>query len=256
MADLIESDSTQSLEVDFLGLPIEAHEIIDVLRYGIGLKQICQQVLERKVIEQSAQERQIIVSPEQIQVEADRMRHDMHLERTSDTLAWLSGHLLTPEDWETSIRDRLLKEALKELLFSGEVDRFFAQNRLDFEQAILYQIAVPYPQLAQEIYYQIEEAEISFYEAAHLYDLNPKQRYQCGYLGAVHRWELHPDLAVQVFSANPGDIIRPIQIENQYYVLKVEEFVQAELTPETRQTILAKLFEEWLQGEVDYLLHQ
>ncbi len=255
MAELIESE-TQNLEVDFLGVPIEAREIIDVLRYGIGLKQVCQQVLAKKAIEQAAQEREIIVSSEQIQTEADRMRHEMHLERTSDTLAWLSGQLLTPEDWETSIRDRLLKQALQEALFSGEVDRYFAQNRLDFEQAILYQITVPYPQLAQEIYYQIEEAEISFYEAAHLYDVNPNQRYQCGYLGTVHRWELHPDLAVQVFSANPGEIISPIQIENQYCVLKVEEFISAQLTAANRQTILSKLFEEWLQSEVNYLLHQ
>lgn len=255
MAELIESE-TQNSEVDFLGIPIEAHEIINALRYGIGLKQVCQQVVERKVIEQAAQEREIIVSPDQVQAEADRVRHEMHLERTSDTLDWLSGHLLTPDDWETSIRDRLLKQALQEALFLGEVDRYFAQNQLDFEQAILYQITVPYPQLAQEIYYQIEEAEISFYEAAHWYDLNPKQRYQCGYLGILHRWELHPDLAVQVFSANPGEIISPIQIENQYCVLKVEEFIQAQLTPENHQTILTTLFEEWLQGEVNYLLHQ
>lgn len=256
MAELIKPDLTQELEVNFLGISIEAHEIIDTLRYGIRLKEVCQQVVQRKVIEQAAQERGVIVSPEQIQVEADRVRHEMHLERTSDTLEWLSGQLLTPDDWETGIRDRLLKQALQEALFSGEVDRYFAQNRLDFEQAILYQITVPYPQLAQEIYYQIEEVEISFYEAAHLYDVHPKQRYQCGYLGTVHRWELHPDLAVQVFSANPGEVISPIQIENQYCVLKVEEFISAQLTAENRQTILTKLFEEWLQSEVNYLLHQ
>ena len=35
----------------------------------------------------------------------------------------------------------------------------------------------------------------------------------------------------------------------------VEEFIAAELTPETRQQILDKLFQEWLESELNYLIH-
>ena len=256
MADPIEPTSIQEKNIDFFGVPIETCDIVAALKYRTELKSVCQQVLQQRVIEQAAQERELTVSSEDIQNEADRLRREMRLERASDTMAWLTGQLLTPEEWEQSIRDRLLRQKLQETLFSHEIERNFAQNHLNFEQAILYQIMVPYPQLAQEIYYQIEEAEISFYEAAHLYNLETKQRYQCGYIGAVHRWDLHPDIAAQVFSASPGDVLGPIHIEHQYYLIKVEEFVPAQLTEENRQRILSQLFEEWLESEVNYLIHQ
>ncbi len=256
MAESINPDLDTSRTVDFFRVSITSGEIVDDLKQEIELRAVCQRILEKKVVQYAAQERAITVSSTDLQEEADRMRREMHLERASDTLTWLSQQLLTPEDWEAGIRDRLLRLKLQEALFSQEVDKFFAQHRLDFEQVILYRIIIPYAQLAYEIYYQIEEAEISFYEAAHLYDLDAKQRYQCGYVGAVHRWNLHPDLASRVFSASPGEVISPIQIENQYYLLKVEEFIPAQLTTENRQMILSNLFADWLEAEVNYLLHQ
>lgn len=256
MAEFVEPHSDQPEAVDFFGTPIMSREIINELKQESKLKAICQQILEKKIIQQTAQERGIVVSLAEIQEEADQIRREMHLERAADTLAWLSVQLITAEDWEMGIRDRLLRLKLQEFLFSQEVERFFAQNRLNFERVILYRITIPYAQLAHEIYYQIEEAEISFYEAAHLYDLDAKQRYQCGYVGAVQRWDLHPEIAARVFSANPGEVISPIQIEDQYHLLKVEEFIPAQLTTENRQIILSKLFAEWLEAEVNYALHQ
>ena len=35
----------------------------------------------------------------------------------------------------------------------------------------------------------------------------------------------------------------------------VEEFIPAELTPETYQEILDRMFKQWLAGEINYLLH-
>lgn len=256
MANPTEPGSIQEKNINFFGVPIETRDIVAALKYRTELKAVCQRILEQKVIEQAAQQRGLTVSEEDIQIEADRVRRELRLERASDTMAWLTGELLTPEEWEESIRSRLLRQKLQVALFEADVEQHFAQNRLNFEQAVIYQIMVPYPQLAQEIYYQIEEAEISFYEAAHLYNLETKQRYQCGYVGAVHRWNLHPDIAAEVFSATPGMVVGPIQVEQQHYLIKVEEFIPAELTAENHDRILSQLFKEWLDAEVNYLLHQ
>jgi parvulin-like peptidyl-prolyl isomerase len=242
--------------IDFFGVSIETRDIIAALKYRTELKTVCQQVIESKVIAKAAEDRGLVVTSAEIQAEADRIRRELKLERASDTMTWLTGELLTPEEWETSIRDRLLRQKLQVTLFEQDVERVFAQNRLDFEQVVLYQIMVPYAQLAQEVFYQIEEAEIGFYEAAHLYNLDIKQRYQCGYLGAVHRWNLHPDLAAQVFAASPHSVLGPIQIENQYFIIKVEEFIAPQLNAENRQTISTRLFKEWLETEVNYVLYQ
>ena len=251
----ITSHEMKDSTIDFLGISIEPGEIIEFLKQEMLLKGICQKILYQRIREQAAQERGITVTPEEIQTEGDSIRYGKRLEKASDTMTWLEDQMVTVDEWEKGIRVRLLANKLYEHLFDKEVEKYFAQNRLDFDQFILYQIAVPYEQLAQEIFYQIEEEEISFYEAAHLYDIDEKRRYLCGYEGKVYRWGFPPDIAASVFSAPIGEVIGPLKTEQGYHLFMVEEFIPAELTPQRRQEIINRLSKEWLEGEFNYMLH-
>jgi parvulin-like peptidyl-prolyl isomerase len=234
---------------------ISSEEILIFLKKNLQFRDICRQVLSQRIIDQAAQARNLIVTPDEIQAEADRLRRDLKLEKSTDTLAWLTEQMITIDDWEGGLYDRLLTQKLQNALFSQDVERFFAQNRLDFEKIVLYQIIVPYAQLAQEIFYQIEEREISFYEAAHLYDIDERRRYQCGYEGKLYRWTLKPEIAAVIFSAKSGQLIQPIQDEQGYHLLIVEEFIPATLDVQTHQEIQQRMFQEWLASELNYVLH-
>lgn len=234
---------------------IETQEIVDFLRQNIQMKDVCQKILYEKIISQSAQERGITVIPEEIQAEADHLRREKRLEKATDTLTWLVDQMMTADDWDAGIRSRLLAQKLAEYLFAKEADKFFAQSRLDFEQILLYQIIVPYQNLAQELFYQIEEREISFYEAAHLYDIDERRKHQCGYEGKLYRWNLKPDIAAVILSAKPGEVIFPIKTSQGYHLFMVEELISAELTSELRQEIINKMFKDWLASELNYMLH-
>ncbi|NEQ26674.1 MAG: peptidylprolyl isomerase [Microcoleus sp. SIO2G3] len=194
-------------------------------------------------------------SPEEIQAEANRLRYEKRLEKAADTLAWLASEMISVEDWEAGICDRILAKKLAESLFSKEVEKVFAQNRLDFDQILLYQIVFSDAKLAQELFYQIEDREISFYEAAHLYDVDERRRQQCGYEGKLFRWNLKPDLATVVFSAKPGEVLGPLKTEQGHHLLMVEAFIPAQLTPQRYQDILDRMFKEWLISELNYMLH-
>jgi parvulin-like peptidyl-prolyl isomerase len=135
------------------------------------------------------------------------------------------------------------------------VEKYFAAHQIDFDQVLLYKIAVPYRPLAQEVFYQIEEGEISFYDAAHLYDINPTRRSHCGYEGKFYRWSFKPDLSSAIFNAVPGKVIGPFEIEQECHLMMIEEFIPAELTPEHHQEILNRIFNEWLLTEMNYLLN-
>jgi parvulin-like peptidyl-prolyl isomerase len=240
---------------DFSQPLIEAGEIIELLRRELQLKTFTQKVWQKKVIEKAAQERGLTVTPEEIQVVGDQLRREKRLEKAADTIAWLVDQMISVEDLEAGIRDRLLAQKLAEHLFSKEVEKVFVQNKLQFDQIILYQIVVANRQLAQELFYQIQEGEISFFDAAHLYDIDENRRHLCGCEGKVYRWGLKPDIAVAVFSAQPGEVIRPIETERGYHLFLVEKFLPAELTPQRYQEILHNMFNEWLSNEVNYLLH-
>ena len=234
---------------------IKLEEIVTFLKETLQIKGIYQNILFQRIIHRAAQERNLTVTPEEIQIDADNMRRQKRLEKAADTLAWLSEQMITSEEWEAGIRDRLLAKKLAESLFSKEVEKFFAQNQLDFERILLYQIIIPYEKLAWELFYQIEEEEINFYQAAHLYDIDEKRRHHCGYEGTLYRWSFQPDMAAAIFSARIGEVIPPIKTDQGYHLLLVEEFIPAELTPESYQEILDKMFNDWLASELNYLLH-
>jgi len=235
---------------------VHPDEIVSFLKKSLQFKEVCQAILTQRIIDRAAQTRDLIISPEEIQAEADRARRDLRLERSSDTISWLDDQQITVEDWEAGIYDRLLTHKLVEVLFGQQVEGFFAENRLDFEQVLLYQIVVPYEQLAREVFYQIEEREVSFYEAAHIYDVDSARRARCGYEGTLYRGNLKPEIAAVVFGAAPGEVVHPVQTEQGFHLLLVEEFISAQLTSEVRDDILKTMFREWLTGELTYLMNQ
>jgi parvulin-like peptidyl-prolyl isomerase len=239
----------------FASTEIEPDEIIDLLKSEIRLKEVCQKVLYRRLIAKNAEEREVIITPEEIQIEADRQRYQRRIESAAATYTWLSEQLITSDDWESGIYHQLLTRKLAAHLFTNEVGKYFSEHRLDFERVLLYRLRISSAQLAQELFYQIEEGEISFYEAAHLYDVDEKRRLQCGYEGRLYRWSLNPAMAAIVFGAPLEAVLGPFEHEHQYDLLMVENLMSAELTSEIQEEILERLFREWLEGEFNYFIH-
>lgn len=238
-----------------LRIAMESEEIINYLKTEIQLKEVCTKVLFTRIIEKAAQQKDISISTEEIEIEANRQRREKRLEKASDTLRWLEQQMLTPLDWEVGIRNRLLRQKLALRLFDKEVEQFFIQNRSKFEQVVLYQFIVNSEKLAQELYYQIEESEISFYQAARLHDIDENRRYKCGYEGKVYRHNVIPQIAPLVFNASPQQLVGPIKTEDGYHLFMVEDYIPAELTPKRHQEILDNMFQQWLDTEFNCICY-
>lgn len=238
-----------------LKIVMEPEEIVKFLKSEIKLKEICINILSQRIIETIVQEKGINVTTEEIEIEANRQRREKRLEKASDTIRWLEQQMLAPLDWERGIRKRLLRQKLASVLFDKEVEQFFLQNRLEFEQVVLYQFVVKDEKLAQELYYQIEEGEISFYQAARVHDIDENRRYKCGYEGKVYRWAILPEIVALVFSAPREQLIGPVKTEHGYHLFIVEDYIPAELTPTRYQDILDNMFQQWLDAEVNYMYY-
>ncbi|MEA5466586.1 peptidylprolyl isomerase [Leptothoe sp. PORK10 BA2] len=240
---------------DFSQARFTPDEVVSYLRQTSQLRGIYKKLLSQQVIQQGAQVRNLTVTPSEIQAEAEELRRKNHLEKAADTLAWLTEQLMDPEDWEAGICSHLLEKKLAASLFDAEVEKYFSQNKLQFDQVLLYQLQVQDYHFAQEIRYQILEKESSFHSAAHRYDSDPDRSLRCGYEGKISRWKLEPAVAAAVFGAPIGTLIGPIEINSSYGLLMVEAFISAQLTDEVRQEIIQDLFEEWLEREINYLLY-
>lgn len=220
------------------------------------IREICRQETFSRIVSLAAQEKGITISDDEVQAEADKCRHDMKLESAKDTLQWLEEQLITPDEWEQGIYDRLLRHKLATHLFDQQVATYFTQHKLNYEKAILYRIVVADAPLAQELYYRIIESETSFYQAAHQHDIDEQRRFHCGYEGKLSRQDLVPNIAAQVFGSQPKEIIGPNPSEDGYDLLMVEAFLAAELTDALHKQILDQLFDDWLERELVYLMHK
>lgn len=98
--------------INLSGAAVELDEIVSFLKNNIQLKEVHQKILQQRVIHKAAQERGLTVTPEEIQAEANRIRFLKRLEKASDTMAWLADEMITPDDWEAGMRDRLLSQKL------------------------------------------------------------------------------------------------------------------------------------------------
>lgn len=238
-------------------LNIENAEIEEYLKHKFKLQQTCREIIQQKIVVETSATRQIAVEEGEIDAEANRIRRSLRIEKAADTMAWLQDNLIDPDEWEVALRHDILKRKLAHHLFDSRVEEYFAQHRLDFDRFILYQLVVPYEKLAQELFYQIEEEEISFYQAAHFYDTDPQRRYVCGYQGEVHRWQYPPQITAAIFKTPiaVGELIGPVKTELGFHLFRIENYLPAQLTEEIRQEIIDQLFEEWLSKELNYLIH-
>lgn len=231
---------------------VTPQEIVDFLKSTIQFKSVCHNILSKSIILEHAARTSLSITDSEVQVEVDTFRRQMGLEKASDTLAWLEGESIDPGDWEIGIRDRLLTQKLKEFLFEKDIEKVFYQNRVHYDKVMLYQLIVSSERLAQELFYQIDNQEISFFEAAHSYDIDEERRDRCGYQGLLARSAMTAVLGAAVFGAEAGVLIPPVCTDEGYHLLLPQKFVKANLTDEIRETILEQLFHEWLMSELNH----
>lgn len=229
--------------------------IIEFLQTRLEYRKVCEDWIQVQILRSVAMERGISVSEDEIQAEADRQRHDRKLERASDTLSWLESEAISPEQWEQGITDHLLRSALAENLFGHEVERIFAENHLNYEQRAIYRLEIADQKLADELFYQIDSSEISFFDAVYHYETNEEIRDRCGFEGLRHRWDYLPSQAQALFTSQAHQILTPIAIETGFILFWVGRIIPATLTPKIRATILSDLLNQWLAAELIRWIH-
>jgi parvulin-like peptidyl-prolyl isomerase len=236
-------------------LSLDAQEIVDFLRQNFRLPEICQAIVEQKIIYQVALEHGIAVTLQEVETAVENIRYEKAFENPAGFTDWLTDRGATLSDLKQMLRANLLAEKVIHNLFIDQVESTFSQQQHSFDQLVLYKIVVPYEHLAQEVFYQIEEEEISFFEAAHVYDIDQNRRLNCGYEGTILRRDLPPNLAEFLSTARPGELVGPIKAANQFYELFwIDDLVYPELTPALQTTILHQLYRTWMEQNInDYL---
>ncbi len=230
-------------------ITISKNDILHQIKLSRKIPELVEQIVTRKIIASAAEEAGIEITTEELQKAADQMRAMSKLKDAQATWAWLEKYGLSLDDFEEIVYITLLSQKLTTHLFKDRVEPYFYEHQLDYAGAVIYEIVLDDEDEAIELFYEIQEGEISFQEAAQQYISDPELRRKGGYRGQVNRTDMKPEVSAAVFAANPSTILKPIITANGIYLIFVEEIIKPELDRKLHQKIMLDLFTEWIKQQ-------
>ncbi|MBI1918272.1 MAG: peptidylprolyl isomerase [Planctomycetes bacterium] len=227
--------------------PVSLRDVLHAWKVAGHLERLLEQAVQDRLIAEAARAEGVVVTDVELQTAADAFRKTRGLHKASDTEAWLAERRLGVEDFQTLVERPLLRRKLAEHLTRGQVERYFAENRSQFDRARLSQIVVGREGIASELMAQITEDGADFAALARKHSLDSASAPAGGSLGVVDRKKLSPSVEAAVFGARPGDVVGPFKTAQGFHVIKVEEILPAQLDDKTTEAIRDRLFEDWLR---------
>ncbi|MEO1432304.1 MAG: peptidylprolyl isomerase [Cyanobacteria bacterium J06633_8] len=234
-------------------LHISATEVIHNLKICCQIPDVIEVIAKRKVILDAAAEAGIVVADEELQQEGDRLRFAKKLVKAAETWAWLKKHHLTLDNFEELAYNSVLSQKLAHHLFDSKVEPLFYQNQLDYVAAVTYEVIVDDWDLALELFFAVQELEVTFQEIAREYISDPDLRRAGGFQGIQQRTDFRPEVAAAVFAASPPGIIKPVTTPKGIHLIWVEEIIQPKLDEQLHEKIVMELFDSWLQQQADQM---
>lgn len=230
---------------------ISNDELLYQIKLSCQVPTFVEEIITRKIITHAAQEAGIEVETHELQQAADNLRLINNLSSADMTWLWLEKHHLSLDEFEQLVYHNVLTSKLTEHLFANQVEQFFVEHQFDYAQVVMYQIVLDDKDLAMELFYAVNEEDISFPEIAHQYIQDTEQRRYGGYQGIQSRKDLKPEVSAAVFGATPPQIIKPVITSEGVHLIFVEEIITPQLDEALYSQILFELFDNWLKQRIE-----
>lgn len=228
---------------------ITARDIVTYLKFNNEFDELTDRIISDKLTVQAAKKRNMEPTLDELQSAANDFRRLLGLHRAKDTLEWFNELNITDDDFESFVKELILKNKMMVELASGEkIKAYFAQHSPQFETVDFKHIVVEGEDKAKEILALVKEEPDLFDELVLEHTLDDDTRYNQGKMLHVRRGIVSPDLEAKIFNAKAGDIIGPIQLgeEDVFEVVELLKFHPAELTAEVEEEVVQTIYREWL----------
>ena len=237
-------------------IEISDRDLIAEARLAGKIPDLVRGIVRRKIISTQVTIAGIEPSALELQQAADRFRLVNHLESAEATNQWLQQLHLSVDDFEEIVTQDLLVNKLAQHLFGDRVEQFFHQNFLDYSAATFYEVILEDRDLAMEIFYSLQEGDLSFADVAHQYIPNSELNRRGGYVGTVSRKQLRPEISAAIFAATPPQLIKPVVTAVGVHLIQVAEIIEPKLDERLYQQILMDMFERWLTEKTTEIVPQ
>lgn len=165
---------------------------------------------------------------------------------------------------EAGVLDTVLNHWIRRELAGGAVDSeacllwsrtqwghrlesLFLQQKQDLDQVSCKLLRVAHPGLATEIYHRLLNQEASFEQLSMQFGVGP-ERFHGGVLKLQYVKDLPQGLGKLLAHLDGGELMKPLKFANKFVVIQLIQRVSAVFDDSTKQLLLSKELQNWIQG--------
>lgn len=226
---------------------ISLPQALGYLRASGDLQKFIMRILRQHVIaKEVAEETEIEVDASQVEQAIVNFRLQNQLVNPEAFDKWLTSQGTNYVDFRKQVTAGLKIELLKQQITNSKVEEVFNQNKASFEQVILSRIVVKDLQKAEELKSQLDGKSVEFEKLAKE-ESTTNDRVFNGMMGAMTMGQLPETIRELLKDAEPGDIIGPVENQEMYSIMRLEQRIPATLSGQLKQNLQEQIFEQWWQ---------
>ena len=134
-------------------------------------------------------------------------------------------------------------------IWGQELPGLFLQRRGDFDQVVLTMVRLRDPDLATELFFQLQEGESTFHELVERH-ADEADRLRRGVVGPVPVNRLNPLLMRVVRRYQPGELIPPLDINGVVHLIRVDSLQAARMDDQVRGQLLDECRNRWQREQL------
>ena len=229
---------------------ITLRECLKYLQTAGKLQGFLGDILRQYVLEQEVATREDLdINPAVIEQAVIDFRLQQQLTDPKVFQEWLKGNGSDYSTFHSQINSNFKVEKLKSVIADAKLQEYFIERKVFLDRVVLSRIIVENQELADELKIQIQEGA-SFEELAQEHSI-ADDRISNGMMGPVSRGTMPDTIRAAIDSAEPGDLVGPIEVEQRWALFRVEQAIPATLdNQQLRQTLQNELFERWLAEKI------
>tara|TARA_B100001057_G_scaffold411433_2_gene427062 strand:- start:7373 stop:8083 length:711 start_codon:yes stop_codon:yes gene_type:complete len=215
--------------------------IEDLAKYGLLNQFIKTKLLEKRLMN-------IILTEEESLNAKLEYRKINKIDSEKDLNAFMKKKLYTENSLKYNIELPVKIYKYCQHKFKNKVYSEYLRRKAIFDIATYSLIRVEKEIEAKEFFLQISECEKTFAEIASKYSLGHEKNSQ-GILGPVQMNRIHPLLQEKIKEYKNGELSMPFRIENNWFLIRIENFQESNLNEQIEKEIFMQLLEESILKE-------
>ena len=211
------------------------------------------QLIKSELIEDKIKD--IFIQNEEISEELKKIMVQNSIKNEEQFEEWKIKKGIKTDSLNEQIRKALKLRKYTQENFSRKAESRFLERQLGLDQVTYSLIRIRDPFKAKELYFRINDNEAKFEEIATEFSEGIEKTTR-GIIGPVSLAKSHPKIINILRSLKPGELAKPIMIDEWALIIRLEEMNKAKLDSSTRDLMIQELFDISINDEARIIINQ